>query len=154
MPKSINRVESEYRYPDDEYYPSELVRVEEVEVPYFKKDRVTGERTTEQDVFRKWEWYFKVVSGPFAGDTLRGDTRAEITTREDCQARIWGEALLGREIQVGEEFDTDQVLGLPCLVSVRHEKPRDRPDGTKFYACAVDEVMPRTGQLADEEIPF
>jgi len=153
MPTSVKREESEYKYPDDEYYPSVLSRVEEVEVPYFKKDEA-GVKTTEQAIFRKWEWYFKVVSGPFEGDTLRGDTPPEMTTREDNKVRIWGEALLGREIEVGEEFDTDQIVGLPCLISVRHEKPRDRPDGTKFYGSVVDEVMPRTGTLQDEEPPF
>ncbi len=143
MPKATLRVESEYKYPDDITYPCRLVDVQVKEFPFFKKDPVTGARTTEQDIFRKWEWTFEVTAGPYLGDTLRGDTEPELTTRDDNRLRQWAEALLSREIEVGEDFDTDMIVGLPCVVTVRHDPPREKRDGSTFYPCVVDDVMPK-----------
>lgn len=153
MPKSTKREESEYRYPDTEFYPCDLVKVVEVEHSFFRKDKVTGIKGTEQDVFRKWEWSFLVVSGPYEGETLRGDSQPELTTREDNRARMWSESLMGREIAVGEEFDTDTIVGLPCICTVRHDPPRERGDGSKFFPCPVDEVLPRSGGFDNPDAP-
>lgn len=152
MPKAVKIQESEYRYPDDLFYTCKLIAVDEIQVPYFKKDR-NGVKTNEQAVFTKWEWKFEIVEGAYLGDVLRGDTRPEYTTRADNKVRQWSESLLNRELTVGEELDTDMLLGLPCIVTIRHGEPRPKSDGSNFYPCEVDEVLPKSGSLINQP-PF
>lgn len=151
MPKAVKVHESEYRYPDDLFYTCKLIAVDEVEVPYFKK--VNGVRTNEQAVFKKWQWRFEIVEGAYLGEVLRGDTRPEYTTRADNKVRQWSEALLNREMSVGEELDTDMLIGLPCIVTIAHAEPRKKADGTYFYPCEVEEVLPKSGSLVNNP-PF
>ncbi len=145
MPKAQKVERTEYKFPDDEYYPCVLDSVTEKEVTFFKKDKATGQKTNEQDSFLKWVWKFEITGGPFMGDNLYAETSAEYSTREDNKIRQFAEALLGREQEVGEEIDTDLMVGLPCIVTVRHDEPRPKADGTNFYPCAVDEVFPKGG---------
>jgi len=143
MPTATKREASEYRLPEGEYFPAVLKAVTEREIPYtIKRGPKAGEKAT----FKKWEWEFEITGGEFEGVGAYGDTEAELTTREDNLVRQWGETLLGRELELGEDFDTDLVLEIPCLISVRHDEPRKRSDGTNFYPCPVNEVFPLTGQ--------
>lgn len=152
MPKATKKEQGLYKFPEGEYYPAVLVDVEEKEVPYFKKDK-SGNRTNEQAVFVKWVWKFEIADGQFKGEWGYGETTAEYTNREDNLVRQWGETLLGRELDLGEEFDTDKITGLPCMISFRNDEPRRKNDGTLFYPSPVDEVLPRSGGL-DVNPPF
>lgn len=156
MPRATKREESEYQFPEGEYFPCVLAKVDEKEIVFQKKDRKTGQKMFDDNgqpvmsSFYKWVWFFDVVDGEYRGQTIYGETPAEYTTREDDRVRQWAEALLGRELEVGEELDTDEMLnGLPCFVSVRHGGPREKRDGGYFYPCEVDDVMPRTAGPAD-----
>lgn len=152
MPIATKREESEYKLPDDTYFPGKLISVEEVSFDYFKKK--DGVKTSEQAVFTKWEWKFEITEGEYAGEVAKGNSPAEYTTREDNRVRQWGEVLLGRELEIGEEFDTDSVLELPCMFSVRHLEPKEKNDGSGYwYNYEVDEVLPRSGGLT-EPPPF
>ncbi len=155
MPVATKKEQREYKF-DEAWYRCVLSSVEEQVHPYFKRDRKTGEKTSEQAEFRKWVWKFEITSGAaeFVGEYLRGESTAEYTTREDNRIRQWGEALLNRELAIGEEIDTDLLIGLPCLVFVKHGDPEDKKDGTKFYPCYVHEVMPQSDDLFDDDIPF
>jgi hypothetical protein len=154
MPSATLRVETEYKYPDDITYPCKLVDVIAKEYPFFRKD-ANGVRTNEQDTFRKWEWLFEVTAGDYLGETLRGDTEPELTTRDDNKLRQWAEALLSREMEVGEDFDTDTIIGLPCVVTIKHEPPREKKDGSGFfYPCVVDDVMPKDAHSGTYAPPF
>ncbi len=153
MPKVIKQAENEYKFPDDIAYSCKLIDVVEREIAYFKRNE-HGERTNTQDTFKKWEWHFEVQEGPYMGQILYGETRPEYTTREDNKVRQWSEALLNRELAVGEELDTDTLLGRQCVVSVRHDPPRPKKDGGMFYPTAVDEVVPKSGSLLTTQPPF
>lgn len=150
MPKATMREEAEYPLPMGEYFPARLERVSEKEIKFFKKDD-RGVKTNEESSFTKWIWEFKITDGPFQGMKAWGETEDRLTSREDNLVRQWAEALLNAEIQIGDEFDTDAVIGLPCVISVRHDPPRPKRDGGNFYGCPVDEVMP---SAASEEAPF
>ncbi len=153
MPRAQKVERKEYKFPDDQYYPCVLEKVEEREVKFQKKDK-SGARTNEQGVFYKWRWVFRIQEGEFADDALYGDTSAEFSTRDDNKIRQWSEALLGREMEVGEELDTDNMIGLPCYVTVRHGEPRAKADGEFFYPCEVDEVLPRNQEPHEDQPPF
>lgn len=148
MPKATMKEEAEYRLPEDTLFPAVLDEVAVRTIEYtLKKDRGM-KKAGEKDSFDKWVWTFRITDGPFKGEKAYGETEDRLTNREDNRVRQWSETLLGREIEIGEEFDTDSVLGLPCQVSVRHEEPREKKDGGFFYGCPVDEVFP-TGGAAD-----
>lgn len=138
MPKATKTEAVKWRFSPDEYYPCELESVEEVSHDY------TNKKTGKPAVFTKWEWKYKIVDGDHEGLTLYGDTPAEYTNDENDKVRAWAETLMGRELDLGEDLDTDLIIGLPCLVSVRNDEARQKKDGTYFYPCPVDEVLPRT----------
>ncbi len=154
MPIATKREEAEYALPDDTYFPGKVIEVEAVKVEYYKKDPVTKLKTNQKDSFWKWEWKFEITDGEYKGEIAKGSTPAEYTTREDNKVRLWGEVLLGRELEVGEEFDTDSILEVPCMFSVKHMEPAPKKNGDGFwYNCEVDDVMPRSGGLT-EDPPF
>lgn len=153
MPTATKREESEYKFPEDEYFPAVLNGVKEKKIEFRKKDRDTkaplfnDDGTPAMDSFYKWVWQFEITEGDYQGEYGYAETRAEYTTREDDQVRQFSEALLGRELEVGEELDTDAMLnGLPCMIAFKHGEPRPKKDGTSFYPCDVTEVLPRGGE--------
>lgn len=148
MPKATKREASEYRLPAGEYFPAILTAVNEKKIDFTYKQ---GPRAGQKGVWVKWEWIFEITDGEYQGVPAYGDTDSEITTREDCIPRQWGETLLGRELEIGEDFDTDLVLQMPCLITVRHDEPRQKRDGTNFYPCPVDEVFPVAGATQQDD---
>jgi hypothetical protein len=159
MPRATKRVESEYRLPEGEYFPVKLDSVEEVEIEYQRKDRKTKTPLVDEDgnpqmaMFTKWRWIFEITDGEFAGLQIFGDTPAEFSTREDNLVRIWSEVLTGKEIEIGEELDTDGLVGLEAMMSVRHDEPVRKKNGEMFYGVSPAEVLPKSDALA-EEPPF
>lgn len=137
-----------YRHPENEYFPARLSKVEERSFEWHQKDFNTKELKYDgagQPIMRSktvWRWHFEITDGEFQGDNVNGETENEITTLEDNICRQWAEALLGAEINVGDGFDTDTVLGVGCMVRLAHDKPYRRADGTMGYFSSVVEVMP------------
>lgn len=139
MPKATKKEATLYRFDEDVLYPCELASVKEKTINF------TNKETKQADSFVKWEWQFKVVDGDQQGLTIYGDTNAEYTNDENDRVRAWSETLLGREMGLGEELDTDLLIGLPCMVTVKHGEPRTKRDGSMFYPCPAAEVFPRNG---------
>lgn len=158
MPKATVEEQSEYPLPADTMFPAQLNKVTENERTFQYKSHHKAvqegrKKAGEQGSFVKWSWEFGITTGPHAGMTAYGDTDAKITNRADDNVRQWAETLLGREMQIGEELDTDLLIGLPCQVTVRHDDPVPRRDGNgNFYPCPVDEVFPADGSA--DFVPF
>lgn len=150
MPQSKMREESEYRLPEDTPFPAVLESVEEKEIPYTIKK---GPRAGEQDVFKKWEWVFKITEGEFAGLSAYGESEDRLTTHADNKVRAWATALRQLDFELGEDLNTDELIGLPCVVEVEHGEPREKKDGSFFYPCPVRNVYPE-GTFGDNEPPF
>lgn len=147
MPKATVREEAEYRLPAGMLFQGRLDKVTErtnifTYQPHHAAVKNGRARAGEKGEIVKWIWEFKITDGAYDGETAYGETDPKITTKEDDNARQWSETLLGRELEINEEFDTDQVIGLPCKFTVRHGEPRDKKDGGKFYPCPVDDVFP------------
>ena len=51
---------------------------------------------------------------------------------------MWGEALLGRAIDLDMEFDTDDFIGLSCQLKVQHES---------YEKNGETRVVPKVAQL-------
>lgn len=144
MPKSTMIEESEYPVPAGVPLPAVLQEVKVRTVSFKKKDQY-GNKTNEDDSFDKWVWEFKITDGEHAGKKVYGETEDKMSSREYNLVRIWSEQLLGKVFQIGEGLDTDQLLGLPCMIEVRHDEPRVKKDGTNFYPCPVSDVFPVSG---------
>ena len=136
---------SNYPIPEDTLIPLRLDSVTLVEIPFVVKK---GARMGQEGIFTKWEWEFYVLQGEYAGLTVRGNSEPQFTAA-DVQggslslARPWAEALLGRAIELGEEVDTDDLIGLPAQGTVRHLEPRPKKDGEGFwFNVEIDELFP------------
>lgn len=156
MPKTKMVDEDEYRLPDDVLFPARLDKVTEKTIHFTYKTDSAAVRSGRAFVgdpgeFTKWVWEFVITDGLYADERAYGETDDRLTSREDNQVRQWGEALIGREIELGEDFDTDLLVGLPCMIQVRHDEPKPRRDGNgMFYGCSVAEVLP----AGDTDLPF
>jgi hypothetical protein len=154
MPKTTNTEESEYALPAEEPLPARLDSVEVKTINFEKKDG-HGNKTGVMDSFDKWVWTFKITGGDYAGLKAYGETEDRMSTRADNKVRAWAEALLGKTFDVGEGLDTDDLIGLSAIVTVRHDEPRAKRDGTMFYGCPVDDVFPADALGARmDEPPF
>jgi predicted RNA-binding protein (virulence factor B family) len=101
---------------------------------------------------RKLKWLFKITEGEFEGRWVRGETRANLSTRSDNDYRNWAETALNRELTPSEKLDTDDLIGLRVKVHTIHTV--DKNDAKKIYV-KVDELLPVSGGFSfDDEPPF
>lgn len=157
MPKATKTEEDEYRLPAEVYFPAKLKAVTSKTIDFEYKAESAAvkkgrKKAGDKGSFDKWEWEFEITDGDYKGASAYGDTDARLTTRDDDVVRQWAETLMGREIEIGEEFDTDNIIGYSCLISVRHDDPRPKKDGGFFYGCPVDDVLPASGSA--DFVPF
>ena len=93
----------------------------------------------------KLRWVFSITDqGPWLGKDIQGDTSQKFTAHPNCKAYNWSAAILGKNPPTDRDFDTDDLLGLPCRVLVGH-----RTDKQGRVWMEVKEVMsPRPGTAA------
>lgn len=122
-------------------------RLENIELREFSwNDKKTGERKEGSNL----EWTFEVTAeGTYKGRKVRGRTGTEINNRDGNRFRNWAETLLGRELPVGMGIDADDLIGLSCEITVKHEPDRKNPE-IKWER--VDEMLPVSGY--GDESPF
>lgn len=150
MPKATVREESEYQFPTDTLFTGRLLSVKEKKVDFTYKAHHAAVKNGRKEVGEKgelvkWVWAFQILNdGEFYGKDVELETEPGITTRADDQGRQIYETLLGREVEIGEDVDTDTILGLPCQFTVAHDEPRTRSDGKGlYYGCSVADVFPK-----------
>jgi len=145
MPKGTVREDDPYPIPTDTLVPVVLTAVSEVNVPFTYKQ---GPKAGTAGSFTKWEWDCRVIDGEYTGVEVRGSTEAKFTNASHASgflalAKPFAEAFMGRETEVGEEVDTDQLIGLVAQATVRHLEPRPRRDGDGFwFNIEIDEIFP------------
>jgi hypothetical protein len=136
---------SNYPIPEDTLLPLKLESVTRVEVPFTYRK---GPKMGTAGIFIKWEWEFACGEGEYAGLNVRGNSEPRITSNDQASgdlalARPWVEALLGRELELGEEVDTDDLIGLPAQGTVKHLEPRPKKEGDGFwFNIELDELFP------------
>ena len=142
-----------YPIPEGILVPAMLISVEQVDIPFTdKKDQ--------KKIFTKWEWEFQTQGdGGFGGITVKGNTEPKVTNADGQRgslhlARPWVEALLGRELGLGEPLDTEDLVGLPCQITVSWQEPRAKKEGKGYwYNCEVDEVYGTSATDIDSRLP-
>ena len=114
--------------------------------------------THNDEKVEKLRWTFDVTDqGPWQGRSVNGDTTQVFTAHPNCKAYNWASAILGRSPEPGEEFDTDDLVGMSCRILIGH-----RTDKQGRTWMKVKEVMgPRSGATAapapttpPDEAPF
>lgn len=147
MPSSTMEHEDEWKLPKDVPLPAMLASVKEESYPYTNKK---GEPAT----FTKWVWEFQITDGDYAGLRAWGDTAPKLTNHPDNKVRQWAETLRGSEFELGEGLDTDDLLGLPCIITVENIKEEKKGSpGEFFYKTPVADVFPIDAYQPDEP-PF
>lgn len=156
MPKSTVREESAYPLPEDTLFEAKLnsVVVRTVDFTYKK-----GPNEGQKGSFDLWVWEFQITEGEFAGQRVWGETEDHVSNLDEPKGRAklvrpWAETLLNRQLAVGAEFDTNDVVGLPVKLTVKHEEPRKKKDGGTFYGCPVEDLIPATSAAFSTEPPF
>lgn len=124
-------------------------RLEKIDLREFEwNDKKTGERKQGSSL----EWSFEITSeGEYNGRKVRGRTGTDMNNRDGNRLRSWAETLLGRELPVGVAVDADDLVGLSCDLSVRHEPDRKDPE-RKWER--VDNIMPLSSDFALNDPPF
>jgi hypothetical protein len=93
---------------DPGIYRAKLQKVDEQESQF--TDDVTGEP--------KWQyiWTFELLEEGYEGNTLTGWSSTNFGPR--AKARAWAEALVGRQINSGENISGDDLIGKECHLMV------------------------------------
>jgi hypothetical protein len=143
MVQGVVQDEEQYPYPEDTLFPCTLESVRERVTVFQYKDSHTAVRegrakAGESGEIAKWVWVFKVTAGDYTGSVIYGETQPKVTS----VVRQWAEALRGAPYEIGEQFDSDLLLGLPCALTVRHMPVRPKRDGSNFYPYEVESVFP------------
>lgn len=132
--------------PDETFLNARLSEISLREFSF--NDRKTGEAKTG----RVFEWWFEVSEeGKYKERKVKGQTDAIISNHPRNKLRAWAETLLGRDLGVGQPLNTDELVGLPVKIYVKHEA--DRKDPSKTYE-RVDDLIPVTGGALPGEPPF
>ena len=143
--KSTVEEASNYPIPEDTLVPMKLESVTQVEIPFVYK---SGAKIGQSGTFVKWEWEFLIPESEYAGLSVRGSSEPRITSNDQASgnlalARPWVEALLGRSLELGEEIDTDDLVGLSVQGTVRHLAPRQKKEGEGFwFNVDIEELFP------------
>ena len=137
-------VEHQVEIPIDVFLRAKLKELEVAEVPY--TDKKTGERKT----FKKLNWVFEILeNGEFWGKTVRAETPAYLSDGPNNQFRLWAEALLKRELDLGQVLNESDLVGLQGLIVCKREQ--DRKDENKYWTRVAD-VIP--ADPAGDDPPF
>lgn len=155
MPKAPWREETNYAIPEDKLVPAQLESV--AVVSFQSKDRDTKAPKFNADgspeMYDRWRWTFKVYAGDYAGITVDRLTVPFISSHANNVVRIWAETLREKSWVEGEGLDTDQLIGLKCVITVTHDQPRPKKDGDgMWYSMSVADVFPSSA--VDDLPPF
>lgn len=137
--------------PEDKIFRAQLVEIKEHSFTWTdRKENPPVERTA---TTLQWWWQVK-SSDEYNGRKVKGECDPKLSNHPRNRFRMWAEALLQRELPLGMQIDSDDLVGLTADITVRHRP--DKKDPSKKYE-EVDEVMPVTstsGGWGTDEPPF
>lgn len=114
----------------DTIFPAVIVEVKEIE------RKIKGE-----DV-KKISFKAK-LSAPgtdWDGYHYTGEVFARLTEHPDNQFRLWVESLLGHELPVGYDLDTDKLVDMNCRVAIGYREYEK--DGKQRWANFISDILP------------
>jgi hypothetical protein len=146
----VTEDEPDLTFPDDSVARA---RLEEIKLHSFSW---TNPDTRQVQEITKLEWWWRVLhtsaGEQFVGRKVKGTCNAKLSNRPDNQFRVWAEALLNREIPVGMNVDTDDLVGLTAEILIGSEPDKKNP--LKRWNKVIDVVPVMDGGFAGAEPPF
>lgn len=163
MAKATAEQGKPYFYDEGEYLAI-LREVEEKHVDFTYKSHHKAvqngkARVGDQGGFDQWIWKWELLEGEQAGRTMDVTTEPKVELTGWSPAKSAYEALVGSPIELGQEIDTDLVVGLKARLVLTHLDPRTQGDRT-YYETKVTDVLPaRDGDegidsMYSDEPPF
>lgn len=87
------------------------------------------------------EAYEDLIAGP-----IWGSVPFRLTDSPENKLRQWAEAILGMELGVGYELDTDLFLNRECRgITTQYDKRSKDAQGNPFKGHQVDSLLPKQG---------
>ena len=157
MPKAEVKQGSAYFHEEGEFLAI-LRGVEDRRVLFtYKSHHKAVQRGTvnvgDEGEIHRWKWTWELLDGPNAGSEIALETDPSIELEGYSPARVAYEALQGEPVQLGQDIDTDLVVGLKARVVLKHMDPRVSGDRT-FYDTKVVDVFPAKDGDQDVESPW
>jgi hypothetical protein len=120
-------------------YPGQLVKIE-------KKYKIVENEGGEREERPYLRWIFEILDEGFEGKTLSvlSSTSFGVGPAGPAKARRYAEAILGRELSIGENLNAEDLYDKPVTLHVDNEKT-----GRGTFARIV-EISPKAG----DEIPL
>ena len=120
-------------------YTGQLVKIE-------KKYKIVENEGGEREERPYLRWIFEILDEGFEGKTLSmlSSTSFGVGPAGPAKARRYAEAILGRELSIGENFNAEDLYDKPVTLHVDNEKT-----GRGTFARIV-EISPKAG----DEIPL
>ena len=162
MPKAEVTQGSAYFLEEGEYL-AVLRDVEDRRTPFTYKSHHKAvqrgqKRVGEEGEVHRWKWAWELLEGPNAGAEVILETDPSIELEGWSPARVAYEALQGEALSLGQDVDTDLVVGLKARVVLTHQAPRQAGDRT-FYDTKITDILPAKdgdegSQYQGDEPPF
>lgn len=120
--------------PENKIVRAKLTEVKKRETPYTNREG-------KPDVIRKLEWWWEVITPneAYTGRSIKGECDQKMSMHPNNKFRLWSEALLGRELGIGEKVDPREFVGVVAEVTVMHEANKKNPS---IIYERVDDVIP------------
>jgi hypothetical protein len=122
-------------------YTGQLVKIE-------KKHKIVEDEGGEREDRPYLRWIFEILDEGFEGKSLSvlSSTSFGVGPAGRAKARRYAEAILGRELGIGENFSAEDLYDKPVTLHVDNEKT-----GRGTFARIV-EITPKAD--VDDDIPF
>lgn len=138
--------EPDLTLPEDTIFPARLIEIKPKLIEW--RDKQTNEAKSKNML----EWWFEITSSnQYRGRKVKAECEAKLSNHPSNRFRAWSQVLLDREIPVGMGIDTDDLTGLSCELTIRHEKAKNDP--SKIFE-RVDEILPASSSGFSDEPPF
>lgn len=140
------KVEKEVLVPEDEWLPARLKSVVEKSVEFTLKrdDPRSGKKKGDKSTFDKIVWTFELTGEDYEDEVVYGECKPELTSHPNNRFRLWVEALMQGSLSLGDEIDPEDLVGLECMVLVKH-----RVDGERIFV-----EVSQVATIDDEDVPF
>jgi len=160
MPKSTVEQGRLYFYEEGEFLAI-LKSVEEKTVEYTAKPhhqavKKGNARVGDTLSFDQWVWTWELLEGEHGSMEIEFKTDPKIElARRGLALQAW-EALTGEPLELGQDVDTDVVVGGKARLVIVHADPETGRDGQTYYRANVGEVLPAGdgASSSNEEPPF
>lgn len=162
MPKTEVTQGSAYHLEEGDFLAL-LREVEDRRVPFTYKSHHKAvqrgdKRAGEEGEVHKWKWVWELLEGPNAGAEVPMETQPTIELEGWSPGRVAYEALIGEPLLLGQDIDTDLVVGGKARIVLTHQAPRNA-DGRTFYDTRITDILPakdgdESRQYQEDEPPF